>query len=45
MENKQLAEELTKLAEELRKHVEEQKTASVELDPQRVLDFMLFYGR
>ncbi len=41
MENN-IADELKKLAEELRKCAEEKPE---ELDPKRVLDFMLFYGR
>lgn len=47
--NRELAENLRKMAEELRRCASMEKKASrygsVKLDPQRVLDFMLFYGR
>ncbi|WP_162608707.1 hypothetical protein [Desulfovibrio sp. An276] len=54
MDNRELAENLKKLAEQIRERAEkseEEKTAEQDnnkptmLDPQRVLDFMLFYGR
>lgn len=51
MDNRELAENLKKLAEQIRERAEkseEEKTAehkTTMLDPQRVLDFMLFYGR
>lgn len=50
MDNRELAENLKKLAEQIRERAEkseEEKTAEQEttmLDPQRVLDFMHFYG-
>lgn len=52
MDNRELAENLRKLAEQIRDRAKEsaaEKTAeqktTIMLDPQRVLDFMLFYGR
>ena len=49
MDKRELAESLRKLAEDIRDRARDaEKTAEarpVMLDPQRVLDFMLFFGR
>ena len=49
MDKRELAESLRKLAEDIRDRAREaEKTAAedtVMVDPQRVLDFMLFFGR
>ena len=40
-----LQDALRKLAEEIREVAKMRKTASVELDPEKVRDFLLFFGR
>ena len=40
-----LQDVLRKLAAELREAAELRKTAAVELDPEKVRDFLLFFGR